>query len=261
MAMIAILKTSFKDFASRMFGTTCPGCLLISSSVCKNCVEQISQIESSVSSPKFHDAATRNRHTTGVSNMRTEVRPEVGPEIGHQIIVAFGYSKVVRQMILSMKYRNIRSSVSVLGVALAERITQETAISQQKIDLIAWAPTTARRKLERGHDHAEILARFVAKELQVQCRGVLRRLTDQPQTGRTRQQRLIGPRFISRPINNQCVVVIDDVVTTGTTLKRASQALYEGGAKLVICAAVASTVLWQSSIESCELAKARRLRP
>ncbi len=160
-----------------------------------------------------------------------------------------------------MKYRNMRSSVAVLGAALAERITQEAAISDQKIDLISWAPTTARRKLERGHDHAEILARFVAKELKVQCRGVLRRLTDLPQTGRTRQQRLVGPRFVSRPLNNKCVVVIDDVVTTGTTLKRASQALYEGGAELVICAAVASTVLWQSSIESCEPAKARRLRP
>ena len=247
MAIITTSGTSFKDFVGRVFGTTCPGCLKVSSSVCKNCVEQISQIESSVSSPKFHCVHK------DVSN---EARSNVGPKV----IVAFGYSKIVRQMILSMKYRNMRSSVAVLGAALAERITQETAISDQKIDLISWAPTTARRKLERGHDHAEILARFVAKELKVQCRGVLRRLTDLPQTGRTRQQRLVGPRFVSRPLNNKCVVVIDDVVTTGTTLKRASQALYEGGAELVICAAVASTVLWQSSIESCEPAKARRLR-
>jgi predicted amidophosphoribosyltransferase len=252
MAMITISKTSFKDFAGRVFGTTCPGCRQVSSSVCKNCVAQISQIESSVSSPKFHSFN---------KSVRNEARSNVSPNVSPKVIVAFGYSKVVRQMILSMKYRNMRSSVAVLGAALAERIVQETVISHQKIDLIAWAPTTARRKLERGHDHAEILARFVAKELKVPCRGVLRRLTDQPQTGRTRQQRLIGPRFISRPINNQCVVVIDDVVTTGTTLRRASQALYEGGAELVICAAVASTVLWQSSIESCELAKARRSRP
>ena len=253
MAMITISRSSFTDFAGRVFGTTCPGCLKASSSVCKDCVEQISQIESSVSSPKFHSFSNEANN----NEARNEARSNVSPKV----IVAFGYSKVVRQMILSMKYRNMRSSVAVLGAALAERIVQETVISHQKIDLIAWAPTTARRKLERGHDHAEILARFVAKELKVPCRGVLRRLTDQPQTGRTRQQRLIGPRFISRPINNQCVVVIDDVVTTGTTLRRASQALYEGGAELVICAAVASNVLWQSSIESCELAKARRSRP
>lgn len=247
--MITTSRTSFKDFAGRVFGTTCPGCLKVSSTVCKNCVEQISQIESSLSSPKFHSFS---------SEANNVVRNSARPNAGSKIIVAFGYSKIVRQMILSMKYRNMRSSVAVLGTALAERIIQETTISDQKIDLISWAPTTARRKLERGHDHAEILARFVAKELQVQCRGVLRRLTDQPQTGRTRQQRLVGPRFVSRPLNNKCVVVIDDVVTTGTTLKRASQALYEGGAELVICAAVASTVLWQSSIESCEPAKARR---
>jgi len=260
MAMITISRSSFTDFAGRVFGTTCPGCLKASSSVCKDCVEQISQIESSVSSPKFHsfNKSVRNEDRSSVShNVSPDVRPNVSPDV----LVAFGYSKIVRQMILSMKYRNMRSSVAVLGAALAERIIQETVISHQKIDLVAWAPTTARRKLERGHDHAEILARFVAKELEVPCRAVLRRLTDQPQTGRTRQQRLIGPRFISRPINNQCVVVIDDVVTTGTTLRHASQALYKGGAELVICAAVASTVLWQSSIESCELAKARRSRP
>jgi len=253
MAMITTSRTSFKDFAGRVFGTTCPGCLKVSSTVCKNCVEQISQIESSLRSPKFHSFSNEANNV-----VRNSARPNAGSNVSPNVIVAFGYSKIVRQMILSMKYRNMRSSVAVLGTALAERIIQETTISDQKIDLISWAPTTARRKLERGHDHAEILARFVAKELQVQCRGVLRRLTDQPQTGRTRQQRLVGPRFVSRPLNNKCVVVIDDVVTTGTTLKRASQALYEGGAELVICAAVASTVLWQSSIESCEPAKARR---
>ena len=246
MAMMAISKTSIKDFAGSLFGTTCPGCLKVAPSVCRNCVEQILQIKSSVRSPKFHE-------------MTSEAASETTSDTTFKnVIVAFGYSKVVRQMILSLKYRNMRSSVAVLGAALAERIIQETANSNQKVDVIAWAPTTARRKLERGHDHAEILARFVARELHVPCRGVLRRQTDQPQTGRTRQQRLIGPRFVSRPINNQCVVVIDDVVTTGTTLRRASQALYEGGAELVICAAVASTVLWQSSIESCELATAKR---
>jgi len=250
MAMIAISKTSIKDFAGSLFGTTCPGCLKVAPSVCRNCVELILQIKSSVRSPKFHEMTSE-----ATSKMTSETASNTTFK---NVIVAFGYSKVVRQMILSLKYRNMRSSVAVLGTALAERIIQETANSNQKVDVIAWAPTTARRKIERGHDHAEILARFVARELHVPCRGVLRRQTDQPQTGRTRQQRLIGPRFVSRPINNQCVVVIDDVVTTGTTLRRASQALYEGGAELVICAAVASTVLWQSSIESCELATAKR---
>ena len=250
MAMMAISKTSIKDFAGSLFGTTCPGCLKVAPSVCRNCVEQILQIKSSVRSPKFHEMTSE-----ATSKMTSETASDTTFK---NVIVAFGYSKVVRQMILSLKYRNMRSSVAVLGAALAERIIQETANSNQKVDVIAWAPTTARRKLERGHDHAEILARFVARELHVPCRGVLRRQTDQPQTGRTRQQRLIGPRFVSRPINKQCVVVIDDVVTTGTTLRRASQALYEGGAELVICAAVASTVLWQSSIESCELATAKR---
>ena len=241
-----MFKTAFKNLIGEVFANKCPGCQQVCSSVCENCVTQLSQLTCSTSSPKFHSA---NLHGTNLSST-----------VNQQVIVAFGYSAVVRKMILAIKYRNTRSSIALLGESLADRIFDETSKTKQIISFITWAPTTAPRKLERGHDHAEILARFIARELKLPCRGVLRRLSDQPQTGRSREQRLEAPQFISRAINNQCVVVIDDVVTTGATLKGASQALYKAGANLVICAAVASTVLWQSSTESYELEKARKSR-
>ena len=247
-----MFKTALRNLVGEVFGNTCPGCKKVCSSVCKNCITQLSQLTTSVSSPKFHSTNLHgaNLHGTNLSST-----------VNQQVIVAFGYSTVVRKMILAIKYRNLRSSIALLGGALANRIFDETAKTQQIVSFITWAPTTTKRKLERGHDHAEILARFVARELKLPCRSVLRRLTDQPQTGRSREQRLTVPQFSSRAIDNQCVVVIDDVVTTGATLKGASLALYKSGANLVICAAVASTVLWQSSTESCELAKARKSRP
>ncbi len=242
-----MFKTALRNLVGEVFGNTCPGCKKVCSSVCKNCIVQLSQLTCSTSSPKFHSTNLHGANLHSTSNQ--------------QVIVAFGYSTVVRKMILAIKYRNLRSSIALLGGALANRIFDETAKTQQIVSFITWAPTTTKRKLERGHDHAEILARFVARELKLPCRSVLRRLTDQPQTGRSREQRLTVPQFSSRAIDNQCIVVIDDVVTTGATLKGASQALYKSGANLVICAAVASTVLWQSSTESCELAKARKSRP
>ena len=112
MAMTTISRSSFTDFAGRVFGTTCPGCLKASSSVCKDCVEQISQIESSVSSPKFHsfNKSVRNEDRSSVRpNVSPDVSPNVRPNVSPDVLVAFGYSKIVRQMILSMKYRNMRS--------------------------------------------------------------------------------------------------------------------------------------------------------
>ena len=246
LANLTFTNFSFTKIVSAIFGTPCPGCMQVTSAPCNSCNSKISLITNSQSTPKFHNQYLDNFG----SNINSA-----------NIIVAFGYSTVIRKMILGLKYRNMRSSLSLFAGALAERIAHETLNTKQEIDFITWAPTTSQRKLERGHDHAELIARFVARELQVPCRSVLHRLTNQPQTGRSKQERLVGPQFLSRELKNQCVVVIDDVVTTGATLAGASQALYKAGAGRVICAAVASTVLWQSSIESCAPEKARRSKP
>jgi predicted amidophosphoribosyltransferase len=156
------------------------------------------------------------------------------------------------------KYRNQRSSLRFLGDALVDRLVVEKSRSLCRIDLITWAPTTDLRKIERGHDHAELIARYVAKQLQISCRKVLTRLSDHPQTGKSRDARLVGPVFTAEKLNAEHVLIIDDVVTTGATLNSASHALYQAGAGLVTCMAVASTVLWQSSIGSYALAKARK---
>lgn len=217
------------NIAGVALGSVCTICGQISKSSCAACEAQVLQIASTNNSPKFHD----------------------------DVIVAFAYHSKIRKMILGFKYRNQRSSIGLLGGALVARIRTELV----EIDLVTWAPTTRARKFARGHDHAELIARYIAGELQIPCRQILRRLSTEPQTGRTRNERLTGPRFLSRDLNNQHVLVIDDVITTGATLKGASRALYSAGAGRVSCAAVASTVSWASSIESCAQGKARRSRP
>ena len=134
----------------------------------------------------------------------------------------------------------------------------EQSRSLKKIDIVTWAPTTQSRVTERGYDHAELIARYIAKKLRVRCLKLLTRSSDQPQTGKSRESRLIGPIFLARKLNAEHVLVFDDVVTTGATLNSASLALYQAGAGLVSCVAIASTVLWRSSTESCALAKARK---
>jgi predicted amidophosphoribosyltransferase len=91
-----------------------------------------------------------------------------------------------------------------------------------------------------------VLARTVARQLGLPCRRLLERsgrpAAQTAQTGQSRADRLSGPAFRARPgLDGTRVLVIDDVVTTGATLRAARRALRDAGAGAVVMAAVAST--------------------
>ncbi|MEY4797191.1 MAG: hypothetical protein RJA50_675, partial [Actinomycetota bacterium] len=140
-----LLNKKLSDFFSFILGSTCPACGCLASQVCSQCLKSI-RLNDSVSKQivEYHD----------------------------KVIVAYAYSDVIRKVILGFKYRNQRSSLRFLGDALVDRLVVEKSRSLCKIDLITWAPTTDLRKIERGHDHAELVARYVAKQLQISCRKV-----------------------------------------------------------------------------------------
>jgi hypothetical protein len=110
------------------------------------------------------------------------------------------------------------------------------------LDVLTWAPTGAARRRRRGYDQAELLARAVGRRLGVRARRLLVRVGDHAaQTGRSRQQRLVGPTFVAIGRVPHRVLVIDDVVTTGATFAAARTALLVGGAHRVHCLAAAAT--------------------
>jgi predicted amidophosphoribosyltransferase len=137
------------------------------------------------------------------------------------------YEGVGRELLARLKYRDARQAVAPLADALAARV------SGGLIDTVTWIPTTDRRRRERGFDQAELLARAVARRLGRPCRRLLRRLGDDHQTGRTRSERLGGPRLVVVGVPPRNVLLIDDVVTTGATVRAAVEALRSAGAARV----------------------------
>jgi predicted amidophosphoribosyltransferase len=151
--------------------------------------------------------------------------------------VGFAYEGVVRQLIIGLKYRNHRDNARLLVDALLARVGP-----LPEVDVVTWVPTTRLRVRRRGVDHAELLARRMGRRLGVAVQRNLVKTSAEPQTGRTRRQRMVGPTFVPRSMRpGMRVMVVDDVVTTGTSLDRARVALVAAGASCVVCVAVAAT--------------------
>ncbi|MFZ9697438.1 MAG: ComF family protein [Ilumatobacteraceae bacterium] len=145
-------------------------------------------------------------------------------------------------MIVALKYHNARRMTAPLAALLAEAIAHDLNVSLHGIDVVTWAPTSSAHRRRRGYDQAELIAHEVARRLQVPASCLLRRRGSVAQTGRSRVERLTGPVFRARStVGGKRILVVDDVATTGATLRAARRALRAAGAELVYCWAVAGT--------------------
>jgi predicted amidophosphoribosyltransferase len=159
----------------------------------------------------------------------------------HGVHAAVPFAGRARDVVLGLKYRNRRQVARHLAGLVVNALVANG--DHDRIDLVTWAPTSAARRRSRGFDQGELVAGYVARQLGVPSRRVLDRSGDAgPQTGRSRAERLHGPSFRARPgLAGRSVLVVDDVVTTGATLRSAASALRRSGVGEVLLYAVAAT--------------------
>lgn len=167
------------------------------------------------------------------------------------VIAAVPFAGRPRDVLLGFKYGNRRQLGHHLAGLLVNRVLA-AGLGANDFDVVTWAPTSRRRRRRRGFDQAELVARRVALQLGVPCRRLLERDgSSAAQTGLDRIGRLDGPIFRARPnLRGKRVLVIDDVVTTGSTLRSADAALRAAGARSVQRAAVATTPVWVDRAET-----------
>ncbi|MDR2590074.1 MAG: double zinc ribbon domain-containing protein [Oscillospiraceae bacterium] len=153
------------------------------------------------------------------------------------------YKEVVRKSILRYKFRGATQYVEIYGEILADCIS---ACPDVEYDLISWVPLNEKRKRKRGYDQAMLLALATALRLDDVAIETLKKPNNvraQSELGdRAERSANISGAFsvVDREIiRDKRILLIDDIVTTCSTLDECARVLLSGGAKNVLCAALA----------------------
>ena len=134
-------------------------------------------------------------------------------------------------MVRRLKYRGVKQLAAPMADMMAEVLSPA---GTAQIDMVCWVPMAAGRRREKGFDHAELLARAVAARLEKPCVGVLTRVRRTKQqaklNGDERRKNLQGAFEASESARDKRLLLIDDVYTTGTTVRECAAALRRAGA-------------------------------
>ena len=161
-----------------------------------------------------------------------------------RVIRLGSYAPPLRSVIRHLKYRRQEMLRGYLGKLLAAAID---ARCDHPLDLALSIPMHWRRRLTRGYDHARMIARTVARELDLPLGHELFRVRHTPpQAHLTRTRRIENMRgafAVTSPatIRGAKILLVDDVTTTGATADEATRTLLEAGASSVTLAVLAKS--------------------
>jgi len=140
------------------------------------------------------------------------------------------------------KFERAREGHQVLGELLLKSLPELPPET-----IVVPVPTVPSHMRERGYDHMLLIAKYVAKmrRLKLQQLLIRRTSTRQRQANAEQRERQAKQAFEVRGAIDADTpyLLLDDVITTGATLKYASKALADAGAKHVWVAVIARQTL------------------
>ena len=173
----------------------------------------------------------------------TDGEAELTGEFFSLCAASLRYQDKVRDSVRRYKFKGRRGYHKLYGRLVAQCVHDHLA---GRYDLITWVPLSPQRKKERGYDQAFLLASAAALELgEVAVEALRKERNTDPQSGLTedaqRRANVLGAYTPVDPelVAGKRVLLIDDVVTTGSTLSECARMLRTMGAEDVVCAALA----------------------
>lgn len=218
-----------------LFPSRCPGCGRRGVLICDDCLEQVPWLGTDV----CPCCALPRRSGWICSACR------VDPDALDGARAACRVDGLVRKAIHELKYRGARTRAPLLASLLAGVIEDRPL----QLDLLVPVPLASRRQRERGFNQAELIASALGQRLAVPVAAdVLHRTRHtRPQVGQTSEQRrtnLAGAFACPSPdrIAGRRIGLVDDVLTTGSTLRGCAEELRAAGAVRVYGLVIAREV-------------------
>ena len=155
------------------------------------------------------------------------------------------YDGDVRESLHRYKFKGATGYSKAYGRLLADCIREHLA---GRYDLISWVPLSRNRLNERGYDQSMLLALATALELDDVAVSTLEKTLEAEKqslmgSAEKRRANISGAYRAVDPIlvEGKRILLIDDIVTTGSTLSECAKTLLSAGASEVLCAAIART--------------------
>lgn len=215
-----------------LLGASCHGCELPWLGICPTCRQELGDRQPFVAVPA--------------------PRPDGFP----LTVTSSPYDQLSRRLINAHKERQALILTRVLAERLAVSVHALLMHRSYAAGIVLVPiPSAARTVRQRGFDATSAMARTAARRLRARhpttVRSVLvqaRPVADQAGLGaRARQQNLAGAFRLRRPITAGVVVIVDDLVTTGSSITEAARVLREAGIPVLGAATVAATVRLRTS--------------
>ena len=152
------------------------------------------------------------------------------------------YRDLARQGLLRFKFRRRSAAGSCFGRLMAACVKANLSY---EIDLVTYVPLSFLRLRKRGYSQSRLLAEALAAQLGLPCVPLLRkRRHTKPVSGVREEEKrraMVSGAFALRrgaeaQMAGKCVLLADDVVTSGATLGECSRVLLTAGADRVVCA-------------------------
>jgi len=153
------------------------------------------------------------------------------------------YRDTVRESHHRYKFSGVRAYARPYAALMAQCVNDRL---QDRFDVVTWVPLSRKRLRKRGYDQSRLLAEHLARQLDMPCRPMLKKIRDtKAQSGlkgeSERRANVLGAYVPlgSAQMWEERVLLVDDVVTTGATMSECARILRGAGAERVVCVALA----------------------
>lgn len=154
------------------------------------------------------------------------------------------YDKYMKDIIKKFKFQDKSYLYRPLGALLASTMVEKDITGQ--VDLISFVPSHRRKEAIRGYNQAELLAKYISKEIDKEVyNGLVKIKHTKDQHFLNEEDRRLNLKTAFKikrkeEIEDKRVLLIDDILTSGATMEECANELKKNGAKAVIALALTS---------------------